>query len=376
MNETEINDVKHEIDISQIELTLESHNYKLKTRLRSQNVYLVYSEKYREEFVAKVSVNPVKRKTAEITALITLIHPNIIQMYEYFFDDDFVYIILEYCPYKSLEEIVDSYGCFRDEQLYEICRQILSAIEHCHSQKIAHCNINPRNILIDKNGRVKLIDFAKSSHNGIIETKNIHSMIEYIAPEVLNFGPQIDAYKADIWALGVTFYFLATGELPWGSPDNLTNMIHLPNITIPSEIQEKLQLINNNAAFDNEILLSISKGYILPNEKIKKDFYAVIKSMMRVSPMKRESAQNLLLNPVFLIEQPVARKFKGVQHSLTYMGDKRPISKILYSGNRKSHEPFSLTFRSDRKSSNALKSYRNLRALYAKSQMPTAFNEP
>ncbi|OHT03098.1 hypothetical protein TRFO_29567 [Tritrichomonas foetus] len=152
---------------------------------------------------------------SEVSALLKLDHPHIIRMYEYFTEKNFFFLILEYCVNKSLADEVKTYGALKGHRLISVARQLVSAIYFAHSQKIAHIDIKPQNILFDEFGRVKLADFGISicsanNHDIII---NYKCSPAYASPEVLRREPH-DIFKSDIWSLGVTIYFMAYGKLP------------------------------------------------------------------------------------------------------------------------------------------------------------------
>ncbi|OHT09791.1 hypothetical protein TRFO_21137 [Tritrichomonas foetus] len=154
--------------IDQIRKTLESHGYAYVRQLNHggySSVHIIHSSRYQCEFAVKVSnrfKDGVEVIDQEVSNLIKMDHPNIIQMYEYFFDPDFLYVILEYCPGGSLADYIKTNGKLKDEVLFQVCFQILQALKYCHSQGIAHRDLKPANVLIDKNNRCKLADFGIS----------------------------------------------------------------------------------------------------------------------------------------------------------------------------------------------------------------------
>jgi serine/threonine protein kinase len=102
------------------------------------------------------------------------------------------------------------------------CAQIAAGLAYCHSQGISHGDIKPQNILIDAYRRCKLVDFGLSQH---FETKNTSTMflgsLLFMAPEVI-LKQAFDPFIADVWSLGITFYWMAVGASPW--PDCQTIM--------------------------------------------------------------------------------------------------------------------------------------------------------
>ncbi|OHT07010.1 CAMK family protein kinase [Tritrichomonas foetus] len=187
------------------------------------SVHLVQSIKYKEQFCVKIiplhreSQNAINRITAqsEVEVLCMLDHPYIIQIYESFTDKENLYIILEHCPGGSLKEYISNNGPLYGKELYNFSHQIVSAIEFCHEKRIAHRDIKPSNCLLDKYGRVKLADFGLSSYNEFNNSfDNIGGSPFYMSPESFKKGTA-DAFKSDMWALGVTLYYLGVGQLPF-----------------------------------------------------------------------------------------------------------------------------------------------------------------
>ena len=302
LNENDEN--KKQLDLNVIRATLAQNGYSFLRPIGKGgfgSVFLVFSNQYGIEFVVKVSNYKGSRKNStqesyefdqtEINNLINLNHPNIINMYKYFTDDHYLYVILEYCEGGSLKDMIQQNGRIRSAYLYQYCHQILTALKHCHDLQITHNDIKPANILIDKNQRLKLADFglskgfspellhtessatAMNDHlvgkNGEILIKRFGGSKPYMAPELLNLTAY-DPFKADIWSLGVTFYELATGHLPWTTTD-LKNM-----------------------------QLQISVGiFSFENMKLPSSFCKIIHRMLEVTPSKRPSVDWLIEQPIF-----------------------------------------------------------------------------
>lgn len=234
-------------------------------------IYKVRSRQYQEDFVVKLidltldesptKIMPTAFK-AEIEALTHLDHPHVIRIFDHFSTDNLLYIILEYCPGGSLKDVIDKNGCVPQQLLYDWCRQIITALYYCHQHCIAHRDVKPSNILIDKYSRAKLADFGlaqlyhapaySSDKTGQSTKKNLFSNIfggslPYLAPEILS-EKLYDPFKADVWSLGVTFYEMASGKLPWDppggmSPETLLEMINQPGY---SPIVKLNKLSNQN----------------------------------------------------------------------------------------------------------------------------------
>ncbi|OHT06994.1 CAMK family protein kinase [Tritrichomonas foetus] len=242
--------------------TLEEHFYSLIRPIGKGGtctVFLVNSIKYHEEFVIKTIpvTNKESTKRSEINALMNLSHPHIINMYEYFYDEFYLYIVLEYCPGGSLNDIIESGGRMETPQLITYCKDIISGLNHCHQNHIAHLDIKPQNILIDRYGRLKLADFGLSLLlNGAHSSNQFAGSRIFMAPEIFQ-KHTFDPFAADIWSLGVTFFMMATGESPWGNGNKL------------------------------EIEKAISVGLYYYPDFIDGDFLKLLKKMIDINPSNR-----------------------------------------------------------------------------------------
>ena len=254
-------------------LYLESRNLQFQKVLGKGGfgiVFLVYSNQYQDSFALKrIPLN--KFVPSEIESIVQLDHPNIIKAFKHETFREYVYLLLEYCP-TSLEELVNTNKPLVRNQLISISRQILSAISECHKNRIAHRDIKPSNLLMDSYKRVKVTDFGLSQQicDGNITDKCCGSF-HYKAPEVLSNASH-DPFKADVWSIGVTFYYLATGRLPWPSEDR------------------KICL--------RSILLGTVNTEGVPDLHYEK----IIKACLKFNPKERPTVEMLLADSIFQLD--------------------------------------------------------------------------
>jgi serine/threonine-protein kinase len=126
-------------------------------------IYDVYSIQYKMHFAAKV-IQRNKAKNIifaqkEAKALSTLIHTNIINLYNFFENEQFSILILELCENGTLEQLLEK-GPMKVPEFIHIARSIVDALCLCHENQIAHCDIKPSNIIFDGNHTTKLCDFG------------------------------------------------------------------------------------------------------------------------------------------------------------------------------------------------------------------------
>ena len=209
------------LDIPKVSRTCMQHGYMLDKKLGrggNASVFLVKSLKYNCDFCVKVSHSADKstERDNEIQTLMNLNHPNIVRIYEFFEDDEYFYMILEYCVGGSLYDLVAHEGALPYERLVPMCVQICEAVKAFHEQHVAHRDIKPANILLDMYGRPKLADFGLSGFfQGDTTVKSHAGSLAFMDPEIWKIKTGHNPFKSDIWALGVTFFYLATGRLPW-----------------------------------------------------------------------------------------------------------------------------------------------------------------
>jgi len=210
-------------------------------------IYRVKSLKFEVEFAAKVIIeNHNKVQTFqmfnnEINLLMRLDHPNIIKVYDSFYIDLGMILVLEYCPNGSLFDEISSSGPLKEIRFLKIAKEVLEVLIFSHSQNIAHRDIKPHNILFDNYGRVKLADFGIGiiTHNSSF-SQDFHCSRPFASPELLEKKPY-NPMLADIWSLGATFAYILTGSLPFpirNTNDHLISIskeiLDFPNSLNPS----------------------------------------------------------------------------------------------------------------------------------------------
>jgi serine/threonine protein kinase len=141
-----------------------------------------------------------------------------------FSDDKFLYAALEYCSMGCLMDRLQSGGPLRGAELYSVCHDVAMGLARCHSRNVAHCDIKPHNILIDRHGRAKLADFDLSQlvAAGEQSSRFLGSPL-FKAPEVID-KIKFDPFAVDICSLGVTLFWIATAKSPFpiGDPGSFT----------------------------------------------------------------------------------------------------------------------------------------------------------
>lgn len=167
----------------------------------------------------------VKKFFHEAMILARLDHPNITKLFEFFPDHDAYAIVMEFIEGTTLKELVGSYsGPMPYGKAMSICRQILDAFAYAHENGIIHRDIKPGNIMIDKNGSVKIMDFGIAKFSSIVSSETRTTWKwgapHYMAPERFHEDGVVDA-RSDIYSLGVVFHETFTGRKPFDSTDTI-----------------------------------------------------------------------------------------------------------------------------------------------------------
>jgi serine/threonine-protein kinase len=149
-------------------------------------------------------------------------------------DYDLTYMAMEFLDGEDLEKYCKKGSLLPIRKLLDIIAETGDALEYAHSEGVIHRDIKPANIMLLKNGRIKVTDFgiAKSMSSSKTRSGIILGTPNYMSPEQI-MGRQIDA-RSDIFSLGVVFYQLLTGELPFKG-ENLNNLFyHITQARHPS----------------------------------------------------------------------------------------------------------------------------------------------
>ena len=166
----------------------------------------------------------VTRFQREASAAAALSHKNIVEIYDVGEDEDKYYIVMEYVPGTTLKELILKRGALHYVEAIDIMKQVVGGIAKAHQLGIIHRDLKPQNILVTDSGVAKIADFGIASMQSlaqVTQTDVIMGSLHYLAPEIAR-GEKATV-QSDIYALGIAFYELLRGEVPFNgeSPVNI-----------------------------------------------------------------------------------------------------------------------------------------------------------
>ena len=187
------------------------------------NVYLGYDKILDRNVAIKVLRGDlandekfVRRFQREALSASSLSHPNIVAMYDVGEDDGLYYIVMEYVEGKTLKQLLKKRGSLTLSEAIDIMLQLTDGMAHAHDSYIVHRDLKPQNIMIEDDGQIKITDFGIAmalNSTQLTQTNSVMGSVHYLPPEqAAGKGTTI---KSDIYSMGIIFYELLTGELPF-----------------------------------------------------------------------------------------------------------------------------------------------------------------
>ncbi len=161
--------------------------------------------------LSKAGVEHQLRREVEIQS--HLRHPHILRLYGYFYDENRVYLIMEFAANGELYKHLQQQTKFDEPTTAKYMLQLAKALDYCHSKHVIHRDIKPENILLDSKGDVKIADFGWSVHAPQDRRTTLCGTLDYLPPEMIE-GKEHD-HTVDLWSLGVLMYEFLCGAPPF-----------------------------------------------------------------------------------------------------------------------------------------------------------------
>lgn len=180
--------------------------------------------------------NFVMKFRGEAQSAAGLSHPNIVNVYDVGEDDGLYYIVMELVEGITLKNFIERKGKLEVKEALGIAIQIAQGMEAAHDNNIIHRDIKPQNIIISREGKVKVTDFgiAKAATSNTI-TSNAMGSVHYISPEQARGGYSDE--RSDIYSLGITLYEMLAGKVPYEGDSTISvAMLHIQGEATPLRI--------------------------------------------------------------------------------------------------------------------------------------------
>lgn len=229
------------------------------------NVYLAYDTILDRRVAIKVLRGDlsgdekfVRRFQREALSASSLSHPNIVEMYDVGEDDGLYYIVMEYIEGKTLKQLIKKRGSLTLSEAIDIMLQLTDGISHAHDSYIIHRDLKPQNIMIREDGSIKITDFGIAmalNSTQLTQTNSVMGSVHYLPPE--QASGKGSTIRSDIYSMGILFYELLTGQLPFKGDNAVEIALKQMRDDIPS-IRKKNPAIPQSV--ENVILKATAKN--------------------------------------------------------------------------------------------------------------------
>lgn len=250
-----------------------------------------------------------KRFLEEIKLTKKVDSPYVVKVFDWAWDDNIQYIVMEYIDGVTLKEYVQSKTKLTIDEAVDFSKQLALGFDAIHKAGIVHRDIKATNIVVSGHGQVKIIDFGiaiTDESERLTRTDNIIASPQYIAPEIVNLGTATN--QSDIYSLGILIYEMLTGSVPFNGADAYQTVMMHKQKTVP-----QVNKIFNNIpqALANVVIKATAKK----NEKRYSSMYFLYKDLATCLDNSR-----LYEEPLNLSEKPKKTFSQMVNSKWTLMG--------------------------------------------------------
>ncbi len=223
----------------------------------------------------------VSKFWAEAQSAAGLVNPNVVNVYDVGVENGIYYIVMELVEGITLKKYIEKRGRLPYKEAVSIAIQVANGMDAAHKHNIVHRDIKPQNIIISKEGKVKVTDFgiAKVASSATINTSASMGSVHYISPEQARGGYSDE--RSDIYSLGITLFEMLTGTVPFDGDSAVSVAVqHIQDsIPLPSQLvegvpvsvdkivlkcmQKKTDRRYQSAA---ELIVDLKKSLVMPDE--------------------------------------------------------------------------------------------------------------
>jgi tetratricopeptide (TPR) repeat protein/predicted Ser/Thr protein kinase len=179
----------------------------------------------------------VNRFKQELILARQVTHKNVIRIYDLAEFDGLKFITMDFIDGQDLKTVLRANGKFEPRRAAEIIEQVCRGLEAAHSEAVIHRDLKPQNIMMDRSGRITVMDFgiARSTAPGGTYTGTLVGTPEYMSPEQAK-GEELDA-RSDLFSLGIIFYELLTGDTPYKADTSMASLYKRTREKVPPPIE-------------------------------------------------------------------------------------------------------------------------------------------
>ncbi len=289
---------------------------------------LVAIKVLKEEFSS--DSNFVGKFKMEAQSAARLSHPNIVNIYDVVDEGDLHFIVMELIEGITLKNYIVKKGCLDMKEAIGIAMQVAQGIAAAHEQGIIHRDIKPQNIIIARDGKVKVADFgiARAASSQTMSATAVGS-VHYISPEQARGG--YSDVRSDIYSLGITLYEMVAGRVPFQGDNTVTvALAHLESvITPPSYFNEMIPVALENIILKStekkpeyrysnmyEVISDLRKALVNPNGDFVQNHPTVDDSQTVI--IGKPELEQIRSGRKPQKEQPVKRTPKGQEYGQKY----------------------------------------------------------
>ncbi|MDF2886026.1 MAG: hypothetical protein K0R23_411 [Lacrimispora sp.] len=289
---------------------------------------LVAIKVLKEEFSS--DSNFVGKFKIEAQSAARLSHPNIVNIYDVVDEDDLHFIVMELIEGITLKNYIIKKGCLDIKEAIGIAMQVAQGIAAAHEQGIIHRDIKPQNIIIARDGKVKVADFgiARAASSQTMSATAVGS-VHYISPEQARGG--YSDVRSDIYSLGITLYEMVAGRVPFQGENTVTiALAHLESvITPPSYFNEMIPVALENIILKStekkpeyryasmyEVISDLRKAMVNPNGDFVQNHPSVDDSQTVI--IGKPELEQIRSGRKPQSEKPVKRTSKGQEYNQNY----------------------------------------------------------